>query len=61
MNLSEAQKWVGKENFADAIAITRRDFLTGTVAAGIGVVGTGDEGSVLLGAHNPGKLAASIA
>ena len=79
MNLSEAQKWVGKENFADAIAVTRRDFLTGTVAAGIatgaglgsiyfgygksvgsplriGVVGTGDEGSVLLGGHNPDYL-----
>jgi len=79
MNLSEAQKWVGKENFADAIAVTRRDFLTGTVAAGIatgaglgsiyfgygksvgsplriGVVGTGDEGSVLLGAHSPDYL-----
>jgi len=76
MNLSEAQKYVGKENFNDAVAVTRRDFLTGTVAAGvasgvglgsiyfgygrsvgsplrIGVVGTGDEGSVLLGAHNP--------
>jgi len=79
MNLSEAQKWVGKENFNDAIAVTRRDFLAGTVAAGIatgaglgsiyfgygksvgsplrvGVVGTGDEGSVLLGAHNPDYL-----
>jgi len=79
MNLSEAQKWVGKDNFADAIAVTRRDFLTGTVAAGIatgaglgsiyfgygksvgsplriGVVGTGDEGSVLLGAHSPDYL-----
>jgi predicted dehydrogenase len=79
MNLSEAQKWVGKENFTDAVGVTRRDFLTGTVAAGIasgaglgsiyfgygksvgsplrvGVVGTGDEGSVLLGAHNPDYL-----
>jgi len=79
MNLSEAQKWVGKENFDDAVSVTRRDFLTGTVAAGIasgaglgsiyfgygksvgsplrvGVVGTGDEGSVLLGAHNPEYL-----
>jgi len=79
MNLSEAQKYVGKENFNDAVAVTRRDFLTGTVAAGvasgvglgsiyfgygksvgsplrIGVVGTGDEGSVLLGAHNPDYL-----
>ncbi|MFM8435817.1 MAG: twin-arginine translocation signal domain-containing protein, partial [Planctomycetia bacterium] len=73
MNLSEAQKWVGKENFDDVVSVTRRDFLTGTVAAGIasgaglgsiyfgygksvgsplrvGVVGTGDEGSVLIGA-----------
>jgi predicted dehydrogenase len=79
MNLSESQKWVGKENFDDAVSVTRRDFLTGTVAAGIasgaglgsiyfgygksvgsplrvGVVGTGDEGSVLLGAHNPEYL-----
>ncbi len=79
MNLSEAQKWVGKENFTDAIAVTRRDFLTGTVAAGVatgaglgsiyfgygksvgsplrvGVIGTGDEGSVLIGAHNPDYL-----
>ncbi|NBW95657.1 MAG: gfo/Idh/MocA family oxidoreductase [Planctomycetia bacterium] len=79
MNLSEAQKWVGKENFNDAVSVTRRDFLTGAVAAGIatgaglgsiyfgygrsvgsplriGVVGTGDEGSVLLGAHNPDYL-----
>lgn len=79
MNLSEAQKWVGKDNFTDAIAVTRRDFLTGTVAAGVatgaglgsiyfgygksvgsplrvGVIGTGDEGSVLIGAHNPDYL-----
>ena len=76
MNLTEQQKAIGKENFTDAIGITRRDFLTGTVAAGVasgaglgsiyfgygksvgdplrvGVLGTGDEGSVLLGAHNP--------
>lgn len=79
MNLTEAQKLVGKENFADAIGVTRRDFLTGTLAAGlatgaglgsiyfgygksvgsplrVGVLGTGDEGSVLLGAHNPDFL-----
>ncbi|MFM8705614.1 MAG: Gfo/Idh/MocA family oxidoreductase, partial [Planctomycetia bacterium] len=79
MNLSEAQKTIGKENFADAVSITRRDFLTGTLAAGlatgaglgsiyfgygksvgnplrVGVLGTGDEGSVLLGAHNPDYL-----
>jgi predicted dehydrogenase len=76
MNLSEAQKAIGKDNFNDAIAVTRRDFLGGAVAAGvatgaglgsiyfgygatvgnplrIGVLGTGDEGSVLLGAHTP--------
>ncbi|MFZ4733263.1 MAG: Gfo/Idh/MocA family protein, partial [Pirellulales bacterium] len=76
MNLSEAQKAIGKDNFSDAIAVTRRDFLGGAVAAGvatgaglgsiyfgygatvgnplrIGVLGTGDEGSVLLGAHTP--------
>jgi predicted dehydrogenase len=76
MNLTEQQKQIGKENFDEAVAITRRDFLAGTVAAGIatgaglgsiyfgygksvgdplrvGFLGTGDEGSVLLGAHNP--------
>jgi predicted dehydrogenase len=79
MNLTEEQKTIGKENFADAITITRRDFLTGTLAAGlasgaglgsiyfgygksvgnplrVGFLGTGDEGSVLLGAHNPEYL-----
>ncbi|MFM7183674.1 MAG: Gfo/Idh/MocA family protein [Planctomycetota bacterium] len=76
MNLTEQQKQIGKENFDEAVAITRRDFLAGTVAAGlatgaglgsiyfgygrsvgdplrVGFLGTGDEGSVLLGAHNP--------
>jgi predicted dehydrogenase len=79
MNLTEQQKQIGKENFADVVAITRRDFLGGAVAAGlatgaglgsiyfgygksvgdplrVGVLGTGDEGSVLLGAHNPDYL-----
>ena len=79
MNLTESQKAIGKENFNDVVAITRRDFLTGTVAAGlatgaglgsiyfgygksvgsplrVGVLGTGDEGSVLIGAHNPDYL-----
>ena len=79
MNLTEQQKQIGKENFDDAVAITRRDFLAGTVAAGVatgaglgsiyfgygksvgdplrvGFLGTGDEGSVLLGAHNPEYL-----
>ena len=79
MNLSEQQKQIGKENFADVVAITRRDFLGGAVAAGlatgaglgsiyfgygksvgdplrVGVLGTGDEGCVLIGAHNPDYL-----
>ena len=79
MNLTESEKSIGKANFNDAIDITRRDFLTGTLAAGlasgaglgsiyfgygksvgsplrVGVLGTGDEGSVLLGAHNPAYL-----
>jgi predicted dehydrogenase len=79
MNLTPEQKTIGKENFNDAVAITRRDFLSGTVAAGlatgaglgsiyfgygasvgdplrVGFIGTGDEGSVLLGAHNPDYL-----
>ena len=79
MNLTEEQKAIGKENFTDAVNITRRDFLAGTVAAGlasgvglgsiyfgygtsvgdplrVGVLGTGDEGCVLLGAHNPDYL-----
>ena len=79
MNLTVQQKQIGKENFDEAVAITRRDFLAGTVAAGVatgaglgsiyfgygksvgdplrvGVLGTGDEGRVLLGAHNPEYL-----
>ena len=79
MNLTEEQKAIGKENFTDAVNITHRDFLAGTVAAGlasgvglgsiyfgygtsvgdplrVGVLGTGDEGCVLLGAHNPDYL-----
>ncbi len=79
MNLTPEQQTIGKENFNDAVAITRRDFLSGTVAAGlatgaglgsiyfgygasvgdplrVGFIGTGDEGSVLIGAHNPEYL-----
>ena len=79
MNLTPEQKTIGQENFNDAVNITRRDFLSGTVAAGlatgaglgsiyfgygasvgdplrVGFIGTGDEGSVLLGAHNPDYL-----
>jgi predicted dehydrogenase len=77
MNLTEAQKAIGKENFNDVVGVTRRDFLA--TAAGlasgaglgalyfgygksvgdplrVGVLGTGDEGSVLIGAHNPSYL-----
>lgn len=76
MNLTEQQKQIGKENFDEAVAISRRDFLAGTVAAGVatgaglgsiyfgygrsvgdplrvGVIGTGDEGSVLIGRTTP--------
>jgi len=79
MNLTPEQKTIGKENFTEAVNITRRDFLSGTVAAGlatgaglgsiyfgygasvgdplrVGFIGTGDEGSVLIGAHNPDYL-----
>ncbi|RLS32365.1 MAG: gfo/Idh/MocA family oxidoreductase [Planctomycetota bacterium] len=35
MNLSEDQKRIGKDNFSDVIGMTRRDFLTGTLAAGV--------------------------
>ena len=81
MNLTPEQQKVGKENFNESVAVTRRDFLSGTVAAGlatgaglgsiyfgygasvgdplrVGFIGTGDEGSVLIGAHNPNYLKA---
>ena len=35
MNLTPEQQKVGKENFDEAVAVTRRDFLSGTVAAGL--------------------------
>jgi len=35
MNLTESQKVIGQENFSDVINVTRRDFLTGTLAAGL--------------------------
>ena len=79
MNLTPEQKAIGKENFQAAIGseLTRREFLQGSLAAGmvsggaglgayyfgydkrlnnpvrVGVIGTGDEGGVLMGAHNP--------
>ena len=79
MNLTPEERTIGKENFHSAIGVTRRDFLMGTVAAGVGsgaglgamyfgyeksvgnpvrvgFIGTGDEGSVLIGAHTPDYL-----
>ena len=76
MNLSPEEKDIGKENFHTALGLTRREFLEGSIAAGvvsgaglgafyfkygesvgdpvrIGVIGTGDEGGVLMGAHTP--------
>jgi len=79
MNLTPEEKAIGKENFQAAIGseLTRRQFLHGSLAAGmvaggsglgayyfgyesqlndpvrVGVIGTGDEGGVLMGAHNP--------
>ncbi|HVW38890.1 MAG TPA: Gfo/Idh/MocA family oxidoreductase, partial [Pirellulales bacterium] len=81
MSLTAEEKEVGKSNFYAAIGdkLTRREFLEGSIAAGVvsgaglgsfyfgygkltgdpvrvGVIGTGDEGSVLLGAHTPDYL-----
>jgi predicted dehydrogenase len=78
MNLSPEERATGKANFYAAIGseLTRREFLAGSIAAGVvsgaglgsfyfgygksvgdpvrvGVIGTGDEGGVLIGAHNP--------
>jgi len=47
MNLSEAAEVGRQGNFNDAVAVTRRDFLAGTVAAGI-ATGAG-LGSIVLG------------
>jgi predicted dehydrogenase len=75
MNLSPEEIQVGKENYYNALSVSRRDFLKGVVAAGavstgglgamyfgyqevgnpvrVGVIGTGDEGNILIGALNP--------
>lgn len=76
MNLSNEERQIGKENFQEVTALTRREFLTTTVATGlaagstigaayfgyqsiqgnplrVGIIGSGDEGNVLIGALNP--------
>ncbi|MEM9353099.1 MAG: Gfo/Idh/MocA family oxidoreductase [Planctomycetota bacterium] len=76
MELSPEDKEIGKQNFHEAVGTTRRDFLKGTVMAGVaggatlgatyfkygsisgeplrvGIIGTGDEGGVLIGGLNP--------
>lgn len=75
MQLTPEQKQLGKDNFNEAVAFSRRALLTG-VAAGVpgvaaayfgykklegsplkvGFIGTGDEGSVLLGQHPPESM-----
>lgn len=73
--LSPEQKQTGKDNFHEAVGVTRRDFIKGVGAAGavsgaglgsmyfgygkvadpvrVGVIGTGDEGNVLIGGCTP--------
>ncbi len=75
MNLSPEQKEIGRDNYYEAMGVSRRDFMKGVIAAGavsgaglgamyfgyekvtdpvkVGVIGTGDEGNVLIGAINP--------
>ena len=79
MNLTPEQKAVGRDNYYEAMGVTRRDFLKGVLATSavaggaslgaayfgygrvgdpvrVGVIGTGDEGNVLIGAMNPDFL-----
>ncbi len=79
MNLSPEERAVGRDNYYEAVGVTRRDFLRGVVASSVvtggatlgaayfgygkvgdpvrvGVIGTGDEGNVLIGAMNPDYL-----
>ncbi len=76
MNLTPEEREIGRDNYYDVVGHTRRDFLKGALAAGIGssaaagamyfgyessvgdpvrigVIGTGDEGNILIGALNP--------
>ena len=78
MNLSPEEKTIGRDNYYDALEVSRRDFFKEVIGAGVastatlgamyfgygrvdnpvrvGVIGTGDEGNVLLGAMNPNYL-----
>ncbi len=75
MIMTEEQRTEARQQYYQALSVTRRDFLKGVIAAGavsgaglgamyfgytkvarpvrIGIIGTGDEGSVLIGALNP--------
>jgi predicted dehydrogenase len=75
MNLTPEEKKIGKDNYYEAIGVSRRDFFKDVIAAGavsgaglgamyfgydkltdpvrIGIIGTGDEGNILIGALNP--------
>jgi predicted dehydrogenase len=75
MNLSPEDKEVGRDNYYEAMGVSRRDFIKNVIAAGavsgvglgamyfgydkitnpvrVGVIGTGDEGNVLISAINP--------
>lgn len=75
MNLTAEQKAIGKDNYYEAMGVTRRNFMKEIAAAGavtgaglggmyfnyqkvgdplrVGVIGTGDEGQVLMGAISP--------
>ncbi|MDA7949913.1 MAG: Gfo/Idh/MocA family oxidoreductase [Pirellulaceae bacterium] len=75
MNLTPEERQIGKDNYHNALSVSRREFLGGLLATGavsslgfgaiyfgyekigeplrVGVIGTGDEGCVLIGAMNP--------
>ncbi len=75
LELTAEQRQIGKDNFHEAVGVTRRDFIKGVGAAGVvsgaglgamyfgygkvtdpvrvGVIGTGDEGNVLIGGCTP--------
>lgn len=75
-HLTPEEKAVGRDNYYEAIGVSRRDFFKGVAAAGVtsgaglgamyfdyegqvsepvrvGIIGTGDEGNVLISAINP--------